>query len=83
MNGKAPTNNQIETLYRWVEWYMSTPKAVAAMKYLKANATRGEVSREVARIYRLKHSHKLDEEQCFASPLWKDFKFEPSEGKRR
>ena len=74
-----PTYNQIETLYRWFEWRMPTPKARAAMQFLKANATRAEVSSEIKRVGDLWHSRKLDEELCFSSPIWEKFKYKAEE----
>lgn len=73
-----PTYNQIETLFRWFEWRMSAPKARAAMQYLKAKASRYEVSNEIKRVGDLWHNHSLTEELCFESPLWDGFDYKES-----
>ena len=70
-----PTDNQLNTLYHWIRWRMPTAKAMNAIRWLENNATRKEVSDEMARIRSLYSSNKLDEEECFSSNIWDDYPF--------
>ena len=65
-----PTYAQIQTVYRWIEWHMSTQEARNAIKWLKEHATRKEVSDEIKRLHDLYYSHKLDKAGCTSSSVW-------------
>lgn len=67
------TDAQIQTIYRWIEWQMSTAEARAAAKWLRDNATREEASKEIKRLYALYHNHSLTKEECFNSEVWKRY----------
>ena len=69
-----PTYNQINLLYRWISWKMPTPEAQAAVQWLRNNATRDEVSKEIKRVGDLYHHHKLIREECFNSQIWDRYK---------
>ena len=68
-----PTEAQIGTLYRWINWHMSTPEAQNAVKWLREHATRKEVSDEIKRVHDLYYSRKLNKESCFDSSVWEDY----------
>ena len=68
-----PTYSQIQTIYRWIEWHMPTQEARDAVNWLKEHATRREVAYEIKRLGDLYHSHKLDQEECFNSPIWDEY----------
>lgn len=71
-----PTDSQIGTLYRWISWHMSTPEARHAIKWLKNNATRKEVSDEIKRVHDLYYSRKLDKDSCFDSEVWEGYEYD-------
>lgn len=71
-----PTDAQITTLFRWIEWHMSSEEASYAVKWLKQHATRKEVSDEMSRIKKLYDGHKLCKDECFKSSVWEDYKFD-------
>lgn len=70
-----PTDAQLERLYQWFKWEMPTPKARDAIKWIGKNASRQQVSVEMARIRELKLGHNLNHESCFASEIWNDYPF--------
>jgi gamma-glutamyltranspeptidase len=68
-----PTYAQVQTVYRWIEWHMSTNEARNAVNWLKEHATRKEVSNEIKRLHDLYYGHKLDKESCTSSSVWEGY----------
>ena len=68
-----PTDAQLDRLYYWLSWRIPTPTARDAIKWLGEHATRKEASDEMTRIRELFKTRKLDQETCFASPIWDDY----------
>lgn len=75
-----PTDKQIELLFRWFRWNMSRPQACHALDWLQDNSTRGDVSKEIARVHDLYHAHNLSLDNCFDSPIWADYRPKAQEG---
>lgn len=73
-----PTDAQLSTLFRWIEWHMPPREASYAVKWLKIHATRKEVSDEMSRVKKLYDEHKLSKEECFNSSIWDGYKFDES-----
>lgn len=69
-----PTDSQINALYRWLSWNLPTAQARSAVKYLRDNSTRREVSIEMSRIKALFDSHALTKDNAFESEIWDDYK---------
>lgn len=69
-----PTDSQINTLYSWYRWRLPIDLARDAVKWLQNNATKQDVSKEIARVHDLYHDFGLNEESCFESPIWKGYK---------
>jgi hypothetical protein len=68
-----PTRSQLNVLYRWFVWNLPTSLAKESVNWLENNATKKEVSAEVARVHDLFQSHSLTKETCFDSPIWSGF----------
>ena len=68
-----PTESQIGLIFRWFNWELPTPVAQDATKWLEKNATRKQVSAEIARLKDLRDANKLNKESCFDSELWKEY----------
>lgn len=68
-----PTEAQIGTLFSWIRWEMPNAQASMAVKWLQNNATRREVSAEMARIKALKDKRALNAENCFEGAIWKNY----------
>lgn len=71
-----PTYNQIQTIYRWIQWHMPNQEARDAVHWLKEHATRKEVSDEIKRLHDLYYGHKLNKAGCFNSGVWEGFDLE-------
>ena len=71
--GEKPTEAQLNALFYWFKWEMSSQEVTDALKWLENNATRKQVSEEMNRIHDLKHSRKLNREECFKGDVWKDY----------
>ena len=72
-----PTEAQLGTLARWFRWHMTNDKRAKAINWLEENATRKQVSEEIARIHDLYHDRRLNEDNCFASDIWQGFNYKP------
>lgn len=68
-----PTESQLNTLFHWIRWEMSSTEASEAIKWLEKNATRKQVSDEMNRIHDLKHANKLNRDECFKGEIWKEY----------
>ena len=68
-----PTYSQIQTIYRWISWFMTTTESRKTVHWLKDNASRREVSLEIKRLYELHHQHKLDRDSLFEGKVWEGF----------
>ena len=68
-----PTKSQINVLYGWFRWKMPTAEAKDALDWLEKNATRRQVSEEMSRVRKLYIANNLTREDCFSSPVWKDY----------
>ena len=68
-----PTEAQIGTLFSWIRWEMPNAQASMAVKWLQNNATRREVSAEMARIKALKDKRALNAENCFEGAIWNNY----------
>lgn len=68
-----PTEAQIGTLFSWIRWEMTNAQASMAVKWLQNNATRREVSAEMARIKALKDKRALNAENCFEGAIWNNY----------
>lgn len=67
------TYNQIEAVWRWLEWRLPTGMAKAAVRYLESHTTRRTISDEMGRIRDLYRRHITDPEEYFAGDIWKGF----------
>lgn len=65
-----PTDSQLNAVYRFISWKMTTPEAREAVRWLGEHSTRQEVSKEMARLRELYNNHKLDRDGCFAAEIW-------------
>lgn len=74
MDKKKPTDNQLRTLYGWYMWRLPGDLPRHAIKWLEEHATRQQVSTEMERAYKLYHSHTLDKNTCFDSPIWDGYR---------
>lgn len=75
MKNNQPTDNQLTTIYSWIEWEMPREEARNAIRWLESHATRKEVSFEMRRLYPLHHEHKLSKEACFDSKIWEGYEW--------
>lgn len=69
-----PTDMQLERLSYWLGRVLEWQKREPALLYLKAHATRKEVSDEMTRVKKLYDEYKLDEDTCFDSSIWTEYK---------
>lgn len=74
MSVDKPTDNQLGALYGWYKWRLPGDLARHAIKWLEEHATRQQVSVEMARARKLYHSHTLDKNTCFDSPIWDGYR---------
>ena len=72
-----PTDAQLNTIYRWFKWNMSTAEAIRAVNWLGEHATRREVSYEMQRIKRFYDTHSLGP-QVFDGDIWEGFDYDGS-----
>ena len=68
-----PTYSQLQCIHSWLRWQVPTPLAAAATDFLRKNANRGQVSREMNRIRELYYKHVRDKEEYFKGEIWKGF----------
>jgi hypothetical protein len=68
-----PTDNQIFAIRRLVQWVTSTETELKMTDWLKATATRKQVSEELGRLRKLYIDRKLDKTSMFESPIWDGF----------
>lgn len=74
-----PTYNQLNLLYKWYQWRIPTDLARDAVKWLENNATRKAVSEEIDRVHALYRDHTLNNDTCFAAPVWDGYKCKTEE----
>lgn len=65
-----PTDAQLNAVYRFISWKMSTPEAREAVQWLGEHSTRMDVSKEMTRLRDLFNSRKLTRDSCFESEIW-------------
>lgn len=65
-----PSDAQINSVLNLVRWEISREEIPKIADYLKANATRKELSTELGRLRQLKISRKLNRYNAFESEIW-------------
>lgn len=68
-----PSEKQINALLNLIRWEIHRDEIKGIGEYLKANATRREVSEELGRLRDLKMSRKLNRDNAFESEIWKNY----------
>lgn len=68
-----PSDAQINALLNLIRWEIRRDEVKGIEKYLKANATRREVSDELGRLRDLKMNRKLSRDNAFESEIWKKY----------
>ena len=76
---KKPTEMQIGLIFKWMHWLMPRNEAVEATDWLENNASRWDVSKEIKRLDEIKQRRHLTKEDCFASPIWNEYKLKRKE----
>ena len=69
----APTDSQINLIFKWISWKLPRQEAKDAVNWLEKNADRKEVSAEIARLHDLYHSNRLDKESLYSGEVWRDY----------
>lgn len=70
----APTYNQIQLIFRWLEWVIPTAEASYATHWAEKNRTKQQTSMEIDRLKKLRDESKLDKDTCFDSKYWAGYK---------
>ena len=68
-----PSDAQINALFNLIRWEIHRDEMKGIEEYLKANATRREVSEELGRLRDLKMNRKLNRDNAFGSELWQNY----------
>lgn len=68
-----PSDKQINALLNLIRWEIHLDEMKGIEEYLKANATRREVSEELGRLRDLKMNRKLNRDNAFESEIWKNY----------
>lgn len=68
-----PTDRQLSAVQRLVRWVASIETETKMTDWLKATATRKQVSEELGRLRKLYIDRKLDKTSMFESPIWDGF----------
>lgn len=69
-----PTENQINTIYRWLYWRIKTNDLKSALNWAETNRSRKQTSEEMKRLYDLKEHNNLHGWNCFNSEYWEGMK---------
>lgn len=69
-----PTDNQVFAVQRLVQWVVSMETEKRMADWLRATATRKQVSAELERLHDMYCDHKLTRSNVFDSPIWDGFK---------
>ena len=68
-----PTEAQRNALWYWYKWELPSAEASDALKWLKENATRKQVSEEMGRVRELHANKRLNREECFKGEVWSEY----------
>ena len=68
-----PTDSHLGALYSWIRWKLPTEKAQIAIKYLRENSTRQDVSQEMKRVRTLYYNHSLNADNALDSEIYDGF----------
>lgn len=68
-----PSDKQINALLNLIRWEIHRDEMKGIEEYLKANATRRQVSEELGRLRDLKMKRKLNRDNAFGSEIWKNY----------
>ena len=68
-----PSDAQINALLNLIRWEIHRDEMKGIEEYLKANATRREVSEELGRLRDLKMNRKLNRDNAFGSKIWQNY----------
>lgn len=68
-----PSDAQINALLNLIRWEIHRDEMKDIEEYLKANATRREVSDELGRLRDLKMNRKLNRDNAFESEIWQNY----------
>lgn len=68
-----PSDAQINALFNLIRWEIHRDEMKGIEEYLKANATRREVSDELGRLRDLKMNRKLNRDNAFESEIWQNY----------